>query len=250
MTRTFLTFTLLILSIVAPQTQAEQFKALIFADAHDTWHYRCAPVAEESFQTLAKRHFFEMKFVDTDKLFAKETFANYDVIVFISANPCELDETKRTEFQDYIKNGGAIVGVHSASATKNEAKRWLWWEDLIGRVFLKHPTKQTAIMTVADNNFPACMHLPEKWLWTDEWYEFDTPFPQHLNVVLTVDEKSYKPSNTHAMGDFHPIAWHHEFEGARIFYTALGHIAEDYRDPDFLQHIYGGMAWATGKSEG
>lgn len=228
---------------------AEQFKALIFADAHDTWHYPNVPVARESFEALADKHFFEHTFVDTDRQFAQQTFADYDVIVFISANPCELNEKKRAEFQDFIRNGGGIVGVHSASATQNEPKRWLWWEDVMGRVFRKHPPKQTGVMSVVDRDFPACYHLPDKWLWTDEWYEFDTPFPDHLNVLLTVDENTYEPSKEFAMGRYHPIAWYHEFEGARVFYTAIGHIAESYRDADFLQHIYGGMVWTVGQQE-
>ena len=206
-------------------------------------------MARESFEALADKHFFKHTFVDTDKQFAQQTFAEFDVIVFISANPCELNEKKRKEFQAYIHNGGAIVGVHSASATQNESKRWLWWEDVIGRVFRKHPVKQTGVMSVVDHDFPACYHLPDKWLWTDEWYEFDTPLPDHLNVLLTVDEKTYEPSKEHAMGDYHPIAWYHEFEGARVFYTAIGHIGESYRDDTFLQHIYGGMIWAVGQQE-
>lgn len=240
-----LTFSFLSLS----QLQAAQFKALVFADAHDTWHYPCVPVARESFEALADKHFFSLTFVDTDKQFAQQTFADFDVIVFISANACELNEKKREEFQAYIHNGGAIVGVHGASATRNEPKHWLWWNELMGRLFVKHPVKQTGVMSVVDKDFPGCMHLPDKWLWTDEWYEFEAPLPASLNVVLTVDEKTYTPSKENAMGDYHPIAWYHEFEGARVFYTAIGHIAESYKDEAFLQHIYGGMVWAVGQQK-
>ncbi len=243
-------FTLLLFLVstaITVPTVAEQFKALVFADAHDTWHYRNVSVAQESFEMLADKHFFELTFVDTDKTFAQQTFSNFDIIVFISANPCELNAKKREEFETFVRKGGAIVGVHSSSATKNEPNRWLWWEEVMGRVFLKHPAKQTAVISVLDKTHPSCMHLPDTWLWTDEWYEFEAPLPESLNVVLTVDEKTYSPSKEHAMGDYHPIAWYHEFEGARIFYTAIGHIAESYRDADFLQHIYGGMVWALDK---
>ena len=242
-------FLLSLVCITASNTYAKQFKALVFADSFDTWHHPNVPVARESFKRLSEKHFFELKFVDTDKSFGVETFADYDVIVFISANPCELNEEKRKEFQDYVQNGGAIVGVHSACATRNEPKRWPWWEDLMGRVFVHHPVIQTGILSVVEKDFPACLHLPEKWLWSDEWYEFGTPFPEHLNVVLTVDETTYQTQEGHGMGDYHPIAWYHEFEGARIFYTAIGHISESYRDADFLQHIYGGMAWAVDQQQ-
>jgi len=241
----------LILILVFPAfasfLRAEQFSALVFADAYDQYHHRNVPAVREAFHALSKKHFFELTWVERDVEFARQTFADYDVIVFVSANPCELDEAKREEFVNYVKSGGGIVGVHSASATAKEPKRWLWWEELIGRVFLSHPRKQSALMSVVDQSFPACAHLPEKWLWTDEWYAFETPFPESLNVVLTVDERTYDTGEKHVMGDFHPIAWRHEPMGARVFYTAIGHIAESYKDTAFREHMYGGMLWATGK---
>jgi type 1 glutamine amidotransferase len=47
------------------------------------------------------------------------------------------------------------------------------------------------------------------------------------------------------MGD-HPIAWYHEFEGGRAWYTALGHPVELYSDPTFTRHVLGGIRWAAG----
>jgi type 1 glutamine amidotransferase len=43
-----------------------------------------------------------------------------------------------------------------------------------------------------------------------------------------------------------PLAWYHEFEGARSFYTALGHKKEYYSDPVFVKHLTGGILWAAG----
>lgn len=230
--------------LVAP-LHAVQFKALVFADAYDQWHYRNVPVARESFEALAELHFFEMTFVDRGKDFARETFADYDVMVFISANPSALDAEKRAEFQAWVRAGGGVVGVHSASAIRGMPDPWLWWEDVLGSRFIGHPPKQSAVMSVRQPEHASCRHLPEHWLWTDEWYVFPQPFPEHLNVVLTVDEDTYTPRPDNNMGDWHPIAWYHEFEGARVFYTAIGHITEAYRNERFLQHIYGGMAWAA-----
>ncbi len=50
------------------------------------------------------------------------------------------------------------------------------------------------------------------------------------------------------MGDFHPIAWYQEFDGGRVFYSALGHIPECFKDDRHLDFIYGGIYWtATGR---
>ena len=51
-------------------------------------------------------------------------------------------------------------------------------------------------------------------------------------------------------GDEFPLAWRHEFEGGRAWYTALGHQKEHYSDPKFMQHILGGIRWAVGEKKG
>jgi type 1 glutamine amidotransferase len=227
----------------------KQFSALVFADLADRYHHPCVPVASASFKALSERHFFKLDFVDTAVAFAAKTYADYDVIVFISGSPCGLDDDKRREFQDFVKSGGGIVGVHFCFAFKEAPRQWPWWEELIGRTFKSHPPIQSGVLTVHDPEFPACMHLPEKWLWTDEWYSFETPFPEHLNILLTVDENSYHPRDEDVMGNPHPIAWYHEPYGAKVFYTAIGHIPQTYNDPVFLQHIFGAMLWAAGERQ-
>src|SRR5213594_3991183 len=47
------------------------------------------------------------------------------------------------------------------------------------------------------------------------------------------------------MGESHPIAWRHEYDGGRAWYTAMGHTAESYAEPLFLSHILGGIMWAA-----
>ena len=50
------------------------------------------------------------------------------------------------------------------------------------------------------------------------------------------------------MGKLHPVAWYHNYDGGRAFYTALGHLPASFSDPAFLNHLYAGIFWAaTGK---
>ena len=235
--------------ILSSDIMAKQFSALVFSDKSDKYHHPNVPVARESFEMLSQKHFFEMTWVGSLEDFSRQDFAAFDVIVFISASPCGLDDQRRKAFQAYANGGGGIVGVHFSFAFADAERQWPWWEELVGNVFVCHPPRQSGVMTVEEPDFPACMHLPQKWLWTDEWYTFNLPFPDYLNVILTVDETTYYPRPQDVMGDFHPVAWYHEPKGCRLFYTSLGHITESYRDPVFLQHIFGGMLWAVGERD-
>jgi type 1 glutamine amidotransferase len=91
-------------------------------------------------------------------------------------------------------------------------------------------------------------------LWTDEWYEFSKEQVKDLHYILAVDETTYNPKvdwgrkKGEGMGKFHPLAWYHNFDGGRSFYTALGHLPTNYSSEAFLNHLYAGILWAaTGK---
>ena len=121
-----------------------------------------------------------------------------------------------------------------------------------GRIQTNHPEEQAAVLNVIDKTHPATMHLPDRWVWTDEWYSYlPEPVADNLVDIITINEKSYDPNRmwgtdrVSAMGDYHPISWHHEFEGGRSFYTRMGHLPESYEDPLFLAHIFGGIYWAA-----
>jgi type 1 glutamine amidotransferase len=45
------------------------------------------------------------------------------------------------------------------------------------------------------------------------------------------------------------MAWYHEYDGGRAFYTALGHTKESFSEEPYLQHILGGIQYAMGDNK-
>ena len=45
------------------------------------------------------------------------------------------------------------------------------------------------------------------------------------------------------------MAWYHEYDGGRAFYTALGHTEESYSEENFLKHLLGGIQYAIGDNK-
>ncbi|MBC7566378.1 MAG: ThuA domain-containing protein, partial [Pedobacter sp.] len=74
------------------------------------------------------------------------------------------------------------------------------------------------------------------------WYNFKDINPD-IKVLITIDETSYKGGINN---NNHPMAWYHDFDGGRSFYTELGHVEESYTDPLFLSHLLGGIKYALG----
>jgi len=225
-----------------------QFQVLVYTSP-DRWHNVTEPTAILEFRKLANRHAFGLTVTQLVSNFNDENLSKYDVLVFLHSTTRDFSEEQLESFKKFIRNGGGFVGIHGASACRREGE---WFRKLIGRTFTDHPEEQTAVMHVLDKNHPATMHLADRWIWTDEWYSYTEPLTDNQKVLITVDESTYDPDRTWGdenrhtgMGDFHPIAWYQEYDGGRSFYTSLGHMSELYKDPLFLDHIYGGIYWAA-----
>ena len=218
----------------------DQFTVLVFSKT-DGFRHESIHEGVDAIKNLGIKHSFGVTWTDDAKVFNEEQLSEFDVVVFLNNSGDILNEEQQKSFRQLINKGGGFVGVHGATTVERD---WPWYGKLVGRYFAQHPEIQTAEIKVIDKNFPATYHLNDTWLWTDEWYEFEEQLADDLNVLITVDETTYE--QTEGMGDFHPLAWYHEFDGGRAFYTALGHIGVSYSDPDFLNHIYGGIYWAAG----
>ena len=111
---------------------------------------------------------------------------------------------------------------------------------------------QTFTVQVKDASHLSTRHLGRTFEWTDEFYYVDH-MPEGLHVLLAGDlTKLDDPGKGQylKLGNEFPLAWCHEFEGGRMWYTALGHQKEHYSDPMFTQHILGGILWAIGDKPG
>ena len=131
------------------------------------------------------------------------------------------------------------MGVHSATDTEYD---WPWYGELVGAYFKSHPAPQEAVVNVVDPNNIATRHLPAVWMKTDELYNFKWIY-EDIHVLLTIDESSYKGG---ANGAYHPMAWYHEYDGGRAFYTEFGHDQKYVEDPLYIKHLLGGIKYALG----
>lgn len=187
---------------------------------------------------------------DDPAVMTTENLKKYACLIF--SNTCNAifdTEEQRQALVAYIHNGGAFVGIHSASDSE---KSWPWYTALVGGKFKRHPAFQSFEIKVIDKNHPATAKLPEIWTKEDECYIMEDLNP-NIQVLLAADLRTVEDDKKAAypgrvFGDYFPLTWHHEFEGARVFYTALGHDAKDYKDSLYLEHLKGGILWALGEN--
>lgn len=154
-----------------------------------------------------------------------------------------LDPAGKADLERFVRGGRGFIGLHSAADTEY---LWPFYQALQVAPFESHPVIQAATIDVVDRTHPAMAQLPEpSWSATDEWYNFprDPGELPTVHVLATLDETSYVGGT---MGDHHPIIWEHSELGGRALYSALGHVAERWQDPVFVDHVVGGVRWVLG----
>lgn len=164
-----------------------------------------------------------------------------DVLVLLSTTGNYLSNNEQTALQSYVVDGGAILAIHAATDAEYD---WPWYRQMLGGQFDNHPAIQEANCTRAIAN-ELTNGLPMVWKRTDEWYNFKN-LQTDNNVLITIDESSYSGGTN---GDDHPMVWSREFEGSKVFYTAMGHTEASYSEELFIRHIENAIRWLTEQKE-
>lgn len=240
----------LALAMVPPRpahaVEESELRVLIFSR---TVGFRHASIADgiALVQSLGSSNDFVVDTTENAADFTKANLAQYGVVIWLSTTGDVLDGSQQAAFESYIQSGGAYVGVHAAADCEYD---WPWYGQLLGgdAWFLSHPSIQDASLDVdpEEAGHPSTAHYPSRFEFRDEWYNFRNNPRSSVRVLLTLDESTYDPGSG-AMGDDHPIAWYHEFDGGRSWYTAMGHRTETFEDADFASHLLGGILWAAGR---
>ncbi|MET0357237.1 MAG: ThuA domain-containing protein, partial [Cellvibrio sp.] len=236
-------------------TSVEKDKVLFNADIKDAkvlvfsktkgWRHDSIPAGISALEKLAADNSFTLTATEDADIFTDEQLKTFNAIVFLNTSLDVLDDSQQVAMERFIQAGGGFVGIHSAADTEWEGD-WYWYRRLVGAVFKNHPNEpsnvQIARVNVEDKNHLATEKLPASFEIADEWYNY-RDFYEFNKVLLSVDEKTYQGGEH---GDHHPIAWYHDFDGGRSFYTGLGHSAETFSNPAFTQLLLGGLKYAVG----
>lgn len=233
---------LLSISISSPAVYSEfkqDVRVLVFYKTAGFYH-KSIPAGIQAIQDLGMKNRFKVDTTAHSSAFTSQNLKQYNAVIFLNTTGDVLNEAQQQEFERYIQSGKGFVGIHAATDTEYS---WPWYNKLVGAYFANHPKIQPARIQVVDKNHASTSFLPNTWQRTDEWYNFKN-INKEVKVLANLDETSYTGGNN---GNKHPIAWYHEFDGGRAFYTGGGHTDESYTEPLFLKHILGGIRYAIGK---
>ncbi|MBC7279562.1 ThuA domain-containing protein [Nocardioides sp.] len=228
-------------SVASSGSGESTYNVLVFSKTAGFRH-GSIPDGIVAIEKLGVEHGFTVTATEDAAVFNDTDLAAYAAVLWLSTTGDVLDAEQQAAFERYIQGGGGYVGVHAASDTEYD---WPWYGGLVGAYFAGHPAQQTATVKVRGRSTAATAGLPRRWTRWDEWYSFRDRPADSIRVLADLDERSYDPGQF-AMGDPHPIAWCHRYDGGRAFYTGMGHTSESFTEPAFLSHLLGGIEMVAG----
>ena len=223
----------------------ERYLSVLVFSKTEQFRHSSIEAGIKAIEGLGQKHDFKVYATEDAEIFKEKTLKDYNVIIFLNTTGDILNDAQQIEFNRFIQAGGGFVGIHAAADTEY---KWEWYGKLVGAYFNGHPNNpnvREADIQVVQADHISSKGLPQKWHCADEWYNYKDINPD-INVILNLDESSYEGGTN---GESHPIAWYHEFDGGRSWYTGRGHTDEAFEEPHFLDHIWGGIDYVSNKKE-
>ena len=192
-----------------------------------------------------------------DKFFVRENddwnkfeykFDDYELII-TSRLGNDMPEKLRTEFVDYIANGGNLVITHQGVSSfydwpkfheiiglgwyRSDAGEHIFWDEKKGDfvrtpifhgVGVGHGKQHEFIVTMRNTEHPISNGIPVEWMQSkDELYHGLRGPAKNITILAT----AYSDKNTWGSGDHEPIAWTVNYGKGRVFVTVLGHVMKE-----------------------
>jgi uncharacterized protein len=223
--------------------------ARVLVVTHTTgFRHASIPVAESVLQQLGQSSaLFDVVFcrnqADVNRLLTPSSLANVDAVVFANTTG-NLGIPDLPAFLAWIAAGHGFAGMHSASDTYHDAPAYL---DMLGNEFRTHGAEAEVEAIIENATHPAVAHLGGRFRVFDEIYKFVRNNRGAVSMLLSLDRQPADGLPEAGQPGDLPLAWFKTHGGGRVFYTALGHRDDVWRDARYQQHVLGGIRWVLGR---
>ncbi|MDA7888344.1 ThuA domain-containing protein [Akkermansiaceae bacterium] len=235
------------------EAPTKKYQVLCFSKPYGFRH-DSIPTGKTMMEVMAeKTGLFEVTFSDDLTEFAPDKIKKYDAICLNNNTHIQngmKDEKMRETFINYVKQGGGIFAIHSATDGG-----WPEYVEMIGGNFDGHPWGAGGTWGVAneDPNHPIVRNVygGENFTIKDEIYQYKDFDRAKNRVLLTLDlthEATGKKKGKRADKDY-AIAWLKKYGEGRVFVSSLGHNKEVFYNPEILKMWVEGFRFVLGEAD-
>jgi len=168
-------------------------------------------------------------FLDAQKL------QNLDVII-PHWTMGEITSDQWKGLREAVRSGVGVAGVHGGMGDSMRSCHGFQW--MVGGQFLGHPHVGEYEVYVTETTNPITAALPRRFPYNSEQYY------QLVDPGVNVLAETLYDYDDHVITM--PCIWTKTWGKGRVFYSALGHVAEEFRKyPHVLEMTVRGMLWAA-----
>lgn len=212
-------------------------------------HVQAMDAAEKALKEAATRRNWETYRTEDPAYFTDANLAPYHVIFFDNVCCASIfkEDAQRRAVERFLRGGKGYVGSHAATASE---PGWAFWTGLHGGVINNgHPDPDTGVAKVEFPGHPSTQGLPARWnLGLNEWFTFHKDLRTNPKAKVLVSLPKGSVISGHTFQEDLPVSWCTFHEGARAFYSSLGHFATAFTDPSQRDHFFGALEWAGGRA--
>ena len=207
------------------------------------WDGHTPKACAELFADWLKGKGFRVVVSDTLDIYTnKRRMRQFDVIVPIWTMG-EITGAQWTGLRDAIMNGAHMAGWHGGmcDSFRNNTE----YQFMTGGQWVAHPGGIIDYtVNITKSKDPITRWLKDFSMLSEQYYMHTDPG----NEILATTTFSGKHQNIPWIkGTVMPVIWKRKYGKSRIFYSSLGHVADEFKVPEVFEIMKRGMLWAMGE---
>lgn len=234
-------------SACSPQVKVPRFKVVALYE-NGGHHVEYSKRARLWLDKLAADSNFTIDYIQNTDRIDSAFLSRYNLFIQLDYAPYGWKDISATAFKNYIEQGrGGWIGFHHATLLGefDGYPMWQWFSGFMGGITYKNyiPGFAQGEVNVEDKNHPVMRGVPSSFvIKKEEWYIYDKSPRPNVQVLASVDEKTYQPGSAIKMGD-HPIVWTNPKVKARNVYIFMGHSPVLFDDAAYCTLFRNAIFW-------
>jgi len=195
------------------------------------------PAFKQLLETNYQFHCTYLQWASTNDIPGIEALDRADLAILFMRRTT-LPQEQLAHVKKFVAAGKPVIGLRTAS---HAFENWKEWDhEVLGGNYHMHYGNQlpaTARVNPKNAAHPILKNVAREFETAGSLYK-TSPLADHTTLLLIGSVEGQEPE---------PLAWTHEVNGARVFYTSLGH-PKDFENPSFRNVLVNAVFWCLGKT--
>lgn len=152
----------------------------------------------------------------------------------------EISKEQEQGLLDAVRSGVGLAGWHGGMG--DSFRNSVNYQFMVGGQWVAHPGNIISYQVNITSDDPIVVGLSNFQMCSEQYYLHTDPSNEILATTTFSGEHGEAPW---IKGTVMPVVWKRRWGQARVFYSSLGHIRQDFDVPEVREIMLRGMLWAA-----